>query len=51
MRVDKFEWEEVDEIKLLSEKEVEKLISSGEKVTPALVECFKLYRAYNGAAK
>ena len=47
----KMQKEEVDEIKLLSEKEVEKLISSGGKVTPALVECFKLYMAYKGAAK
>ncbi len=47
----KMQKEEVDEIKLLSPKEVEKLISSGEKVTPALVECMKLYKAYKGAAK
>ena len=43
--------EEVDEIKLLSIKEVEALINSGEKVTQALVECMKLYKAYKGAAK
>jgi len=47
----KVQKEEVDEVKLLSEKEVEKLINSGEKVTQALVECMKLYKAYKGAAK
>lgn len=44
----KLQEEEVDEIKLLSVQEIENLINSGEKVTQALVECMKLYKAYKG---
>ena len=47
----KMQKEEVDEIKLLTEKEVEMLRNSGEKGIEAHVECLKLYKAYKGAAK
>ena len=47
----KMQKEEVDEIKLLSLQEIEKLMNSGAKVTQALVECMKLYKQYKGAAK